>query len=593
MTDRIPTTISGLLAFRAAQTPDDPLMTFRDHRWTWEQVRDQVQRLALGFQDAGLEPGDRLLGVFDRCPQAVLCLLATIGAGGVFVPINPQLGDSNVEKVLTETQPRVMVASPPYLPRFQQLADHVFLDQTSTLTLQVFSADLDAPDGIGNILKTQPASELSHVSNPDDIAYLNYTSGTTGQPKGAVTTHRHILENARSSAQALKLKSSDVHLCMFPIHTHPHEIFARPFLLGGSFVLLDSIHPRTIADAITRHRITCMMGVTPMYRSLLTVADSPDYDFSSLRIPESGGMDSPLSFIEDFEQTFGRRYLSVWGSTETSGIAIATPPIGETLRGSLGRPCPGYQVKLVTENGDQVEGSGEGELWVKGTAVVEKYWDRPDDTRAAFKDGWYCSGDIMRREDGGFYTFQGRMNGMMKVGGMKVFPLEIERVLCQHPSVEEAVVVGIKDRMRGETPKAFVVPAKGTTLSNTDLRKHCQGHLPGYKVPRRYELRRELPRAPGGKVLRSILLSSENAGEHLGPVSDLQEKLINVDRRILSLLNRRSRLLEQEKQRDNPIVVREDYIQRVLDANEGPLYDDVAERLLKQIHSTTKFPGGK
>ena len=588
MGEEIPYTITGLLDYRANKTPTDQLMVFRDQTWTWQLVRDDVWRFACGFGEAGLDHGDRILGVLDKSPEAVLSFLGAIAAGGIFVPMNPQLGDYDVETVLNETKPRIILSSPGYLQRIQHLSAKVFPERPP----RIYSSDLDVADGIGQIWKRQPPSKPSNIPQPDDIAYLNYTSGTTGQPKGAVTTHRQILENARSSAEALKLRSGDVHLCMFPIHTHPHEIFARPFLLGGSFVLLDSIHPRAIADAITRHRITCMMGVTPMYRSLLSVAGSADYDFGSLRTPESGGMDSPISFIEEFEQTFGRRFLPVWGSTETSGVALATPPIGDIVPGSLGKPCPGYEVKLVDDNGDPIEGPGEGELWVRGTAVVNEYWKRPDSTKRAFVDGWYRTGDILRREDGDFYRFQGRTQGMMKVGGMKVFPLEIERVLCQHPDVEEAVVISVKDHMKGEIPKAYIILGKGKTLSRTELRKYCQKHLPSYKLPRRFEFREELPRAPGGKVLRSILQSSEDASDRIHPVSDLREEIIRIDRRILSLLNRRSQILEQSTD-DSMTLIKDDHLQRVLDANEGPLYDDVAEQLLRQIHSSTKFPGGK
>jgi len=601
MSETLSYTICGLLEHRAGKTPNDRLMIFRDRAWTWAEVCDEMWHCAHALQDAGLRPGDRVLGVFDKSPEAILCFLGAVRAGGIFVPVNPQLGDQDIESVLLETEPQIAVTSPAYLKRTRARVSQVFPASPP----KVISSGFDASDGLGGVMRSQPTSPPSHVVQPNDVAYLNYTSGTTGRPKGAITTHRHILENARSASEALKIRSGDVHLCMFPIHTHPHEIFARPLLLGGSFVLLDSIHPRTIAEAITTHRITCMMGVTPMYRSLLNVADSPDYDFSSLRTPESGGMDSPLSFIEEFEQTFGRRFLPVWGSTETTGIAIATPPIGDIVPGSLGRPCPGYEVQLMDGDGRPIQGSGEGELWVRGSAVVAEYWKRPEETESAFFEGWYRTGDIARREDGGFYTFQGRQFGMMKVGGMKVFPLEIERVLSQHPDVEEAVVIGARDHMKGEIPKAYIVPVKGSNPTRTELRKHCQQQLPPYKVPRRFEFREELPRTPGGKLIRSVLEASETTAERMHglearatekrTILNLEEELVRLDRRILTLLNRRSQLLMQDTDpdRSGSALIQDEHIQRVLDANEGPLYDDVAEEVLRQVHSATRFPGGK
>lgn len=590
MNGRTPETIWEYLDFRTEESPQNPLMAFHDRWWTRQEVRDWVWKLASGYQEAGLKPGDRLLGIFDKSPEAVLSFLAAMRAGIIFAPVNPQVSDSDFESLLKETQPRMIIASPAHLPRFESI-----IKQTNpeNKNIPIYSADFDSDDKLGQIIREQRPKAPSNNPKPDDIAYLNYTSGTTGRPRGAVTTHRHILENTYSVTKALKLRSDDVHLCMFPIHTHPHEIIARAIILGGSFVLLDSIHPRTIAAAITRHRITCMMGVTPMYRSLLSVADSPDYDFSSLRVPESGGMDSPLSFIEEFQQTFGRRYLPVWGSTETCGVAIATPTIGDVVPGSLGRPSPGYVVQIVDENSNIVEGAGEGEMWVKGPAVVSQYWNRPDATEDAFQDGWYRTGDIVRREDGDFYTFQGRMNGMMKVGGMKVSPLEIERVLTEHPDIEESVVVGAKDRMKGEIPKAYIITKKGTAPTRAQLRKHCQQQLPAYKVPKRFEFREDLPRTPGGKPMRSILQVSELSVKPRQSVTDLREEMLSLDRRILALLNQRSQLLEQDAKPGSPLVIQEEYLQRVLNANEGPLYDDVAEILLKQIHTATRFPGGK
>jgi len=181
---------------------------------------------------------------------------------------------------------------------------------------------------------------------------------------------------------------------------------------------------------------------------------------------------------------------------------------------------------------------------------------------------------------------------------MKVFPVEIERVLSEHPKVEETVVISVKDRMKGEIPKAFVIPKPGTCPSRTELRKYCQERLPLYKMPRRFEFRDSLPRTPGGKVLRSILESSESSPEKIEPVSDVQEELVRIDRRILSLLNRRFQLLGQETEPKTPMLIPEEYLQRVLDSNQGPLYDDVAEDLLKQIHSATtrhdlRFSKGK
>jgi scyllo-inosose 3-dehydrogenase len=337
------------------------------------------------------------------------------------------------------------------------------------------------------------------------VVYLNYTSGITGKPKGALTTHTHIYWNTRASVETLGLTREDIHLCLFAPFAHPHELFARPLYLGGAMVLVDSIHPRVIAKSIMDHRITCFMGLVPFFIMLMDKARSRIFDLSSLRIPESGGMHTRVELIREFEQTMGVPILPVWGSTETTGIAIATSPGGKRAYGSVGQPCRHYEVKIVGEDGQELPPQEVGELVFRGPGVVSGYLEPDANTQKTFRDGWYHSSDLARRDANGNFYFVERKSGMLKVAGHRVFPLEIELTLLKHPAVKEAAVIGIKDATRGEVPKAFIVLEESEVTDKKDLLQFCQANLAHYKVPKIIEYRDALPKIGSGKINRKAL----------------------------------------------------------------------------------------
>jgi long-chain acyl-CoA synthetase len=294
---------------------------------------------------------------------------------------------------------------------------------------------------------------------------------------------------------------------MFPVFGHPHELFARSLYLGGTIVLIDSISPKSITTAISEHKVTCMMAVASIYDTMVRLPLSFSFDMSSLRIPESGGMYTPPSLVQKFKERFKVPIIPVWGSTETSGIALATPVAGEQKPGSMGKPSFSYQVKVMGESGDELPPGEVGELAVKGPGVCSGYYNQPEETAIYMKEGWFLTGDMVRTDEEGYYYFASRKTGMMKVAGLKVFPTEIEDVLISHPKIEEVAVVKIQDSTHGEVPKAVIVLKEGLEMSKDEIRKYCEKKLSRYKIPRTVEFRSELPRTPGGKILYRELLT--------------------------------------------------------------------------------------
>ena len=431
--------------------------------------------------------------------------------------------------------------------------------------------------------------------NENDIVYLNYTSGTTGLPKGALTTHANIIWNTIGCIDAFRLTHADVHLCMFSVSAHPHELFCRGLYLGGTSVLVDSIFPKTVARAVSENKVTNIMAVPYFFKSLFPLAGSSDYDFSSLRFAEAGGMYSPPELAEKFQDLFQRRFLPVWGSTETTGVATAARLDDDYHPGSIGKPCLNYDVRVVNSRGEEVPDGMEGEMVIKGPGVMKGYFNLPSETESVLRSDWYHTGDIVRREEDGSLFFLGRQTGMMKVGGMKVYPLEIVEAIISHSKVDEVAVVSERDHSRGERPKAFIVLKEGETASESEIKGFLRSRLADYKIPRRIEFLDELPRTAGGKIIKGDLEKtlrspvSEEVDEHFQHLQEIDRKLVEVlNERAEAVLKLRS-VLEPKKR----TIFYPDYEERLLraalDENKGPIYDESLEEIFDKIRSVIRM----
>ncbi len=495
------TTLGAQLERNASEFPDKTAIVYHDRKLTYRQLNEAVNRLANGMLQQGLKKGDRVGLMMLRVPELVIGFLAAAKAGGIIVPLNFELPVDAIQCVLDRTTPRFFIVA----EQFATLARSCI---SSTSSVSCIVAGKTTEPGWHSL---QDIMEKSSPLNPsldiriDDVAYLNYTSGSTGNSKGAVTTHAHIYWNTFAAAEALGMTADDVHLCMFAPFAHPHEIFARPLLLCGTMVMLDNVYPKSLAQAIADNGVTCMMGLAPMYENLIEVLEHKVYNMHSLRIPESGGMFTRLDLIERFQKKLGVPIVPVWGSTETTGIALANRPGTDIVPCSAGRPCSTYEVKIVDEDGKELPQGEVGEMIFRGPAVIQEYYRDEESTAAVCRDGWYYSGDLARRDAEGNFFFVERKRGMMKVAGLKVFPLEIEQVLLDHPDIKEAAVISVKDRLRGEVPKAIVVAKEGAVLTEKAVHDFCRDRLAHYKAPRIVELRNALPKIGSGKINKKAL----------------------------------------------------------------------------------------
>ena len=490
-------TIVEMLERNARLFPEKTAIICGNSRISYRTFYERANTLANFLIAMGLKKGDRVGLMLQKTPEVLISFLGVAAAGGIVFPVDYNQTLDNIDCMLNLTNPTVVIVDGRFQELFSSFDGHCSDEKTIVIGQKTTNQRRSWEDVFAQQSLNLPGVEIQD----GDVVYLNFTSGTTGLPKGSITTHANIYWNTRSAVESLGLTEEDIHLCMFPVFGHPHELFARSLYLGGTAVLIDSIHPKSIATTISECRVTCMMAVASIYETLARLPLSSPFDLSSLRIPESGGMYTHPTLEQKFRERFKVPIIPVWGSTETSGIALVTPVEGEHRPGSMGKPSLYYQVKVMGESGEELPPDEVGEMAVKGPGVCGGYYNQPEETEIYMRDGWFLTGDMVKIDSEGYYYFASRKTGMMKVAGLKVFPTEIEDVLIDHPKIEAVAVVKVQDSLHGEVPKAVIVVKDGLEISKDEIRKYCEEKMSRYKIPRIVEFRNELPKTPGGKIL--------------------------------------------------------------------------------------------
>lgn len=503
-------TLGATLREVAAERPDAPSMMNPERCWTWKELDEEVDSLAGLLLHQGIRKGDAVGLLITKRPEVVTGFLACARIGAVVAPINFKLHPDHIRDQLRTAHITALFVE----EQFDDLLRGLLPLLPDPRRILYVGHKGRHGDGWYEDLVRFPATDPGVSTHPDEVVYLNYTSGTTGRPKGAMATHRNILVNAltafdRDGVDGLGFHDKHLFFGMFSVFSHPHELFHRSLLCGGAFVVVDTLSPRIVAENVERFAVTWMMAVPSFYEMLLDHGDNERFDLSSLTMLESGGAFVPAETLHRLEERFQAAFMPVWGSTETTGVAVAMRPDRARLPGVSGRPVAGYDVRVVDAQGRDCPPGVEGEMIVRGDAVVSAYFNAPEETLDAFRDGWYYTKDLMRWTGDGYLEFVGRRSEMLKIGGIRVYPLEIERVLLDHPEVKLAVVVRAEERIRGEIARAIVQTMEGSDLSVARLRRYCRDRLAVYKVPRIIEFWREIPRLPNGKVDKQAILAVE------------------------------------------------------------------------------------
>ncbi|NHV08259.1 long-chain-fatty-acid--CoA ligase FadD [Cronobacter turicensis] len=512
---------------------DQPAFTNMGEVMTFRKLEERSRAFAAWLQQGlGLQKGDRVALMMPNLLQYPVALFGILRAGMIVVNVNPLYTPRELEHQLNDSGASAIVIVSNFAHTLEKVVDktpvkHVILtrmgDQLSTAkgTLVNFVVKYvkrlvpkyHLPDAISFRSALHNGYRMQYIKpevTPDDLAFLQYTGGTTGVAKGAMLTHRNMLANLEQvlgTYGPLLHRGKELVITALPLY-HIFALTMNCLLfieLGGQNVLITN--PRDIPGLVKelgKYPFTAMTGVNTLFNALLNNKDFHKLDFSSLHLSAGGGMPVHQAVAERWEKLTGQFLLEGYGLTECSPLVSVNPHDIDYHSGSIGLPVPSTEVKLIDDEGNEVAPGAPGELCIKGPQVMLGYWQRPEATDEIIQDGWLRTGDIAVMDDEGFLRIVDRKKDMILVSGFNVYPNEIEDVVMQHSGVQEVAAVGIPSEASGELVKIFVVK-KEASLTEEALITFCRRHLTGYKVPKQVEFRTELPKSNVGKILRREL----------------------------------------------------------------------------------------
>ncbi|WP_027862286.1 long-chain fatty acid--CoA ligase [Marmoricola sp. URHB0036] len=483
---------------RARMTPAKAALVQDGTPMSYADLDRAVTRLAHGLRARGVERGDRVAFLGLNSIEMVLTVLATARLGSVSVPVNTRLAAPELAHVLDHSGTRLLVVEDVF-------ADALQAPQVSGLGLE--TVDFTRAAGVG--LEHLAVDDLTEIDEPiglDDLFMIQYTSGTSGRPKGVMLTHGNVVWNVANLLVDVDIGSQEVALVTAPLfHTAALNQVLFPTILKGGTALIEARFDAARAvDLIESQGVTLLFGVTSMYLAIAAAPRFAGADLSSLRLALSGGAPIPESLLRTWLDR-GLMIIQGYGLTEASpGTTMLRADEGVRKLGSAGTACFFTDVRVVAGDRDAEDGE-PGEVLVSGPHVSPGYWQDDAATASAFEDGWLHTGDLATRDDEGYLRIVDRLKDMYISGGENVYPAEVERALHEHPAVAECAVVGVPDERWGEVGRAFVVVRAGEEVDEADVLAHLEGRLARYKLPRSVVFLPELPHNASGKLLKSRL----------------------------------------------------------------------------------------
>jgi malonyl-CoA/methylmalonyl-CoA synthetase len=465
---------------------------------TYEQLYNEINRCAGFLINHGVGKGDRVVLLVNKCLFAVVTHLALLRIGAVSVPLNPGFKDNELGYLIPDADPVLVITEPGKTPMIRKIDPQV----------RIVEVDVDLPYHelgiLGDFSKKIPDWQVS----PKDPALIIYTSGTTGNPKGAVLSQQNLLHDAETIVKAWQITDTDVLCHALPLfHVHGLCFALHTVILAGAWIRM---HDRFNADAILTELAaggegppcTVFMAVPTMYAKLLDTLKETPADFSHIRLLTSGSAPLLPSDFERILKRFGRKPVEREGMSET-GMNFSNPIEGVQKPGSIGLPLPGVDVRIVDpETGKDVPKGELGEFWLKSPSITTGYWRKPQETRAAFDNGWFKTGDLGKVDSDGYYYLTDRIKHIIITGGENVSAKEVETVINRLDDVIESSVVGIPDAKWGEKVAAAVVVKDNADLNDTAVVSHCKQNLHDWKCPKKIVFVKHIPKNTMGKMLK-------------------------------------------------------------------------------------------
>ena len=537
-------TLQQLLEKTARRFPDRTAIIFPgvlgdSYRITFQQLNEQVNRLANALTSLGVKKGDRVTLLMPNCPQFVISYYAVLKVGGIVVATNPLYSPREMEHQFKDCGTETIILLSLFYRTVAELKDKTGLknlivtnikEYLPPVTRTLFTLLREKKEGhrvdisgIPNIYSFQDLLHKFGDTSPnvevstDDIAMLQYTGGTTGLSKGAVALHRNVVANVcqmRSWETPLGLnEGKEVIMGVMPLFHVYGMVTVMLFAVatGSTMVLLPRWDTTQVLKAIARYKPAFFPGVPTMYVAINNHPEVKKYDLRSIESCSSGAAPLPLEVQQKFEELTGGKLLEGYGLSEAPVVVTSNPLMGVRKTGGIGVPFPDVEAKLMdAETGDKEMPLGEvGELVIRGPQVMKGYWNRPEETEKVLRNGWLYTGDMAKMDEDGYIFIVDRKKDMIIAGGFNIYPREIEEVLFEHPKIQEAVCYGLPHEYRGQTVKVCIVLKEGESCTPEEITEFCQSRLAKYKMPKHIEFRESLPKSLIGKVLRRVLVEEE------------------------------------------------------------------------------------
>ncbi|MCW5852682.1 MAG: long-chain fatty acid--CoA ligase [Anaerolineae bacterium] len=528
---RIP--LYQLLDDAAAQRPDQVCARFFGRPFTYRQMKEATDRLAAGLRGLGVRPGDRVGVLLPNCPQFITAYYGILKAGAVVLPLNPLYTDYELTHHFSDSGAETVVTIPLFLPKVALLRGKTGLKRVIVTRLaDALPFPLNLAQGVQEMRLTRaakvpdliplktltgaklPADYRPEPVDPDSLAVLIYSGGTTGVGKGIMLSHAACVANVKQIIAWGQLKDDDKLMAVLPLfHGFGMSVTMNGTIgAGGEMILLPRFKARDVVKAIQKFKPTFFLGVPTMFVAFSNLPDIAKYDLSSLRGIFVGAAPLTRAIKESFEAKTGARMIEGYGLTEAVTAIMANPFHGQHKLGSIGLPFPDVDMKIVgLDDGHDLPPGELGEIVLRSPTLMTGYYKKPDETAQTISNGWLLTGDIGYMDEEGYFYITDRKKELIIVGGFNVFPREIDELIYQHPKVKEGICVGLPDPYKGEKIKVYLTLKDGETATPDEFIAYFRERLTAYKAPSEVEFRDELPKSMIGKILRRQLREEELA----------------------------------------------------------------------------------
>jgi len=479
-------------------------LIFEGQEFTNVEMDRMARKLGNALTKLGVKRGDRVIIQMPNCPEVIQSFGAVWKIGAVVVPMNYLIGEEESAYIYQDCGAQTVISSSEFLPKIEACR------AKATAVKNMILIDKEVPKGSHSYweLVEESSDELDTVkTDDDDLAALVYTAGTTGKPKGVMHSHYGLFSNARMVIETLTLPERGVGISVLPLcHMYGIGVMIVGSLKGGGkAVVLPTFDVERIFESIEKYKGNTLTGVPTMYVYMLLYPEPKKYDLSSMQLWTSGSAPLALETWKGFKEKFGFEIIEGWGLTEAAALNCVNPVDGPLKVGSIGKPMKGTEMKIVDKDGHKLPVGKEGEIIIRCPSLMKGYWNKPEETAQALRNGWAYTGDVGYVDEDGYFFITERKKNIIIKAGENISPREIEEVIFAHHKVSEAAVVGIKDDVYGEDIKAFVVLKPGEKANAEEIIEHCRTRLKTFKTPKELQFVDSLPKNIVGKVLKKEL----------------------------------------------------------------------------------------